>query len=419
MAFYGERFRREDEEDIWEELKRTLMNPVSDEEMTLKQQQEQAKINAVLEKMFPTEVKQIKAQEPYLRYEDLLDDTSKNESRKISLTSPQNDIGSKIDIPEKLKEVQSIEEMKDAAEQIKTKAGEVLTKDNLKKAAGVGLQAASVIPQARNAGIIAKGASALGKKIVPKVGRKLAQEISEGVVNGAASGALEGLGRGILTDENPIKTTLQDTAIGATLGSVGGAVGGNVQKVINKRELKNLDNLLKNKKISKTDKKGFFKKANKYYQNYEQGVETNIDGLGNIKLPNGGLKETVIQKPEHAIDVIDLSKNLRNSKILAQETPKHSHKYDITKFHHLGGKNVDYHVAENRKGDKYFYKITDPYLTGPKPEGEGLPNTNKSVNNIIPSSQNNLNPSQQATQNKMSYKEWLEELKRKRKLHGW
>ena len=91
----------------------------------------------------------------------------------------------------------------------------------------------------------------------------------------------------------------------------------------------------------------------------------------------------------------------------------------LTKFHHLGGKNVDYHVAENRKGDKYFYKITDPYLTGPKPEGEGLFNTNKSVNNIIPSSQNNLNPSQQATQKKMSYNEWLEELKRKRKFRGW
>ena len=47
MAFYGERFRRKDEEDIWEELKRMLMNPIPKEEMTLKQQQEQAKIDTI------------------------------------------------------------------------------------------------------------------------------------------------------------------------------------------------------------------------------------------------------------------------------------------------------------------------------------------------------------------------------------
>ena len=116
MAFYGERLKREDEEDIWEELKRMLMNPISEEEMTLKHQQEQAKINATLEKMFPSDMKQIRAQESYLRYEDLLDDTSKNESRKVSLTNPQNDIASKFDIPEKIKEVRPIEEMKDAVE---------------------------------------------------------------------------------------------------------------------------------------------------------------------------------------------------------------------------------------------------------------------------------------------------------------
>ena len=31
MAFYGERFRREDEEDIWEELKRMLMKNLQKE----------------------------------------------------------------------------------------------------------------------------------------------------------------------------------------------------------------------------------------------------------------------------------------------------------------------------------------------------------------------------------------------------
>ena len=67
----------------------------------------------------------------------------------------------------------------------------------------------------------------------------------------------------------------------------------------------------------------------------------------------------------------------------------------------------------------YFYKITDPYLTGPKPEGKNLLNTSKSVNNIIPSSQINLNPSQSSIQNPLSHDEWLEELKRRRKKFGW
>ena len=76
-------------------------------------------------------------------------------------------------------------------------------------------------------------------------------------------------------------------------------------------------------------------------------------------------------------------------------------------------------LAENRKGDKYFYKITDPYLTGPKPEGEDLLNTTKSANNIIQPSQTNLNPSQQSIQKPMSHNEWLEELRRRRKKLGW
>ena len=141
--------------------------------------------------------------------------------------------------------------------------------------------------------------------------------------------------------------------------------------------------------------------------------------MGNVKLPSGALKETITQKPEHVVDVIDLSKNLKNSKVLETESPKHSHKYDINKFHHLKGKNVDYQIAENRKGDKYFYKITDPYLTGPKPEGKNLLNTFESVNNIIAPTQNNLNPSQQSIQAPMSHDEWLEELKRRRKKLGW
>ena len=53
MAFYGERFRRPDEEDIWEELKQMLLNPPSEQEIALKKQQEQAWIDSILNKAFP------------------------------------------------------------------------------------------------------------------------------------------------------------------------------------------------------------------------------------------------------------------------------------------------------------------------------------------------------------------------------
>ena len=53
MAFWLDRFRRPDEEDIWEELKQMLLNPPSEQEIALKKQQEQAWIDSILNKAFP------------------------------------------------------------------------------------------------------------------------------------------------------------------------------------------------------------------------------------------------------------------------------------------------------------------------------------------------------------------------------
>ena len=47
------------------------------------------------------------------------------------------------------------------------------------------------------------------------------------------------------------------------------------------------------------------------------------------------------------------------------------------------------------------------------------PGSKKSPSNIISSSQNNLNPSQQTLKKPQSYAEWLEELKRRRKKGWW
>ena len=53
MAFWLDRFRRPDEEDIWEELRQMLLNSPSEQEIALKKQQEQAWIDSILNKAFP------------------------------------------------------------------------------------------------------------------------------------------------------------------------------------------------------------------------------------------------------------------------------------------------------------------------------------------------------------------------------
>ena len=51
MSFYGELFRKKDEEDIWEELRQMLINPPSEQEIALKKQEEQTWIDSILNKV--------------------------------------------------------------------------------------------------------------------------------------------------------------------------------------------------------------------------------------------------------------------------------------------------------------------------------------------------------------------------------
>ena len=438
MAFYAERFRREDEEDIWEELKRMLMNPIPKEEMTLKQQQEQAKIDATLEKMFPSEVKKIKMQEPYLKYEDLLADSSEYQSKKISLTNPQNDIASKFNIPEELKEVQPVEEFKETVDQIKTKAGEVLNKDNLKKTAGAGLQVASLFPSVKTVGTIGKVAGALGKKLAPKLGRKVAQEISEGVVNGATSGALEGLGRGVLTDEDLVKTTLQDAAIGGALGGVGGTVGGQINHVIRK---KNLDDLVDKRKdwgIAFTKQSGKPKEAIDKLLEQKQGFvpkATKKKGIGDIDFvwgdSKGGMQHIIERRNSEGINGENFVREIPDGIKNGDKFNKNTHKdRDYIKDNE---KEIVVKKEYNRKPRNWIvssYKLKGApsqdlsvgrALEQTYANGQQIPplDLTKMPKDIIPPSQSNLNPANQQAKQSLTYDEWLEELKRKRKKRGW
>lgn len=52
MRFWGERFKRDDEEDIWEEFRYWLKNPVTEEEQQARDKEVNNYVNSVLAKMF-------------------------------------------------------------------------------------------------------------------------------------------------------------------------------------------------------------------------------------------------------------------------------------------------------------------------------------------------------------------------------
>ncbi len=185
------------------------------------------------------------------------------------------------------------------------------------------------------------------KAITPKIGKKIAKEVSTGIIDGAITGGVYGLGEGLLNDENPVLSSLEGIAIGGITGGTIGLGAGTITKSIVKKDL------IKNTKNNR------IKLSNEYYKNFERGVKTYRDDLGEIILSSDSFKETTRQSPQNSIGVIDLSNNIRNAKYLYPEPPEHNHKYKIIRFHRLAGKDFNYLIAENSKGKFYFYKVVE------------------------------------------------------------
>ena len=73
MAFWGEKFKRPDEEDIWAELKQMLTNSDAYKaQKKLKEAQELKAFNKAWDKANEVGTIQPTQSEPYLKYEDLL-----------------------------------------------------------------------------------------------------------------------------------------------------------------------------------------------------------------------------------------------------------------------------------------------------------------------------------------------------------
>ena len=308
MSFWLDRFRKEDEEDIWEELKQMLLNSPSEQEIALKKQEEQAKIDAVVERMFP-DIKKTQG-EPYLRYEDLLnpqdlqkrmqeqymqedyqklmqnsrgDLTSQDILQKMDMVSPKrmNGTNSLVDNyePEELvNELTPLQKGYISTERQLSPYEEIDSRQNWseemkaqKKAEVAKIQEAAcarekeinrehAIEQAKNYGGAALEVGSLAipgmlqRKVATqaiKMGKPLAEQIvkktvKRGALEGTLSGAVEGLGRGSRDDENPLKTTAQGTMIGGVAGSALGKVAGDA--VAKTPKIKELDDVLDKRK---------------------------------------------------------------------------------------------------------------------------------------------------------------------------
>ena len=355
MSFWGERYRRPDEEDIWEELKQMLLNSPSEQEIALKKQEEQAKIDAVVERMFP-DIKKTQG-EPYLRYEDLLNPqglqkrmqeqymqedyqrlmqnqqgeiTPQDILQKMDMFSPKrmNGINSLaenyepeelvneltplqkgyISTERQLSPYEEIDSRQDWSEEMKAqKKAEVAKIQETARAREKEINREHLLKQAKNYGGAAlevgsafvpglggaKLAGAIAKKLAPKFGRKIAQEVSTGMLKGTSSGAIEGLGRGLLEDENILKTAGQDAVTGAVLGTGLGTAGANVQKVVKGKKLKQYGDI---DLLDKNSRKKYNKDAREYYQDYNQGTVVNKDGP--IEFTNRGQSEVLRWNPK-------------------------------------------------------------------------------------------------------------------------
>jgi len=214
------------------------------------------------------------------------------------------------------------------------------------------------------------------KKLTPYLGRKIAESTVKGGIQGAAVGGVHGVGSGIIDENNPIEKGIKEAGIGIIAGSTLGLASGKIVQKVDAQRIKNLP------------KKQTIKPIKKYYSDYERGIKIQNDKLGKIKLSSDAYTETLKQNLKLSDNVIGLSKDIKNSVYIGSELPRHKHtNYDIKIFHKLRGKNADYIIAENSRGEKYFYKVVDPEVMGSetpatKPTKDIIPNQKTKLNYI-------------------------------------
>ena len=221
------------------------------------------------------------------------------------------------------------------------------------------------------------------------------------------------------------------------LGSAGGAVGGKIQQEIRK---KNLDELVDKRKdwgIAFTKQSGKPAEAIGKLLEQKQGFVPNATkkhGIGNIDFVWGdsgkGLEHVIERRNQQGYEgedfVQELPELFQKGEIYSKEG--HPGRY------YIGGQNkeaairTDYNKKPRNWLTSAYYLEDTPsqasagFRTYDRTPADKqffpLSDLQKS-NSIITDSDLNLNPGQQSMQKPMSYNEWLEELKRKRKKFSW
>ncbi len=420
MVFWLDRFHREDEEDIWEELRQMLLNPPSEEEIAMKKRLEQAKIDETLERMFPMEGKVTKSY-PRNPYEEI--DSKENWSDEFKAL--------------KKAEVAKIQETARAREK------EINREHILEQAKNYGgalLEIGSAaVPGYGTAKLATTGAKYLGKKLAPKVGRKLAEQIEKSAAQGAVIGGVEGAVNGKLNNENVAKAIIRDSVLGTATGATIGAVGGYPAHIRRKKNLEELVDKRKDWGIAFTKQSGKPAEAIDKLLEQKQGFvpkATKKRGIGDIDFVWGdsgkGLQHVIERRYSEGIDgqqfVRDLPEFLKKSKVYKKK--EHVDRKYIGDNHKEASIKADY----NKKPRNWLvssYNLKEEAPSQDLPGGRALeqtyasgqqispPDSTKVPHDIITDSKSNLNPSQQTIQKPQSYAEWLEELKRRSKKGWW
>ena len=217
--------------------------------------------------------------------------------------------------------------------------------------AGVILELSSaVIP----IGGLGKTGAVVGEQLLKKqLGKKLSQEIGTGVASGAASGAIYGSGRGLIEDKNPLVTAAQDAVGGGIAGGALGAAGGAVEKAVRGHELEKFKD---SNYIKEIGKKNVVKELKRYYSDYIQGIIKFRDDIGKYYYNGEGIRETIRQKFNKAVEIRELVDNVKKAEYIGPEELNHPRKNDLIKrFHRLRYKDTDYIFSEDKYGNIKFH----------------------------------------------------------------
>lgn len=249
------------------------------------------------------------------------------------------------------------------------------------------------IPFGGGGKIVAKGAGLLK----PYLGRKIAEEVVSGTVAGAKAGMTHGMATGLIDEDiNPLKEGLAE---GASWGIGGGALGyggGQVAKWFRGKKLRKSKPV---REMTKQERKQFRTQARNYYNDYINGTSVKRNDLGKINFGNAGIDELVSKGLHNAKYLQDLKKQIKTGK--KQPQPRNDYeREDIKQFHiidnKLDGKNLEYQIAEDIHGNKYYFTKDVTNKKGLNPTNRNqYPASEINPNNIINDTAENFNPSKQ------------------------